>query len=71
MHENITLTIVDIVLEYVSGGSVRKLLDKFNKLEEKIIATYIRQVIDGLLYLHSNNIIHRYIDFNHSYANTL
>jgi len=51
--------LVDIVLEYVSGGSVRKLLDKFSRLEEKVIGTYIRQVLEGLAYLHLNGIVHR------------
>jgi serine/threonine protein kinase len=50
---------VDIVLEYVSGGSVRKLLDKFTRLEEKVIGTYTRQVLEGLTYLHMNGIVHR------------
>jgi len=50
----------DLVLEYVSGGSVRKLLDKFQRLEEKVIGTiYIRQVLEGLAYLHLNDIVHR------------
>ena len=57
--------IVDIVLEYVSGGSVRKLLDKFSKLEEKVVGTYTRQVLEGLTYLHLNGIVHRY-DLSHS-----
>lgn len=52
---------VDIVLEFVSGGSVRKLLDKFTKLEEKVVGTYIRQVLEGLAYLHQNGIVHRNI----------
>lgn len=52
-------SMADIILEYVSGGSVRKLLDKFGKLEEKVVSTYIRQVLEGLAYLHLNDIVHR------------
>jgi len=33
-------TIVDIVLEYVSGGSLKSLLSKFGKLDESVISTY-------------------------------
>eukprot|EP00826_Nyctotherus_ovalis_P059266 TRINITY_DN8222_c0_g2_i1.p1 TRINITY_DN8222_c0_g2~~TRINITY_DN8222_c0_g2_i1.p1 ORF type:complete len:310 (-),score=65.62 TRINITY_DN8222_c0_g2_i1:336-1265(-) len=40
------------------GGSVRNLLDKFGPLDEKIIKIYMRQILKGLKYLHSNNIIH-------------
>jgi len=58
--EFLILFLADLVLEYVSGGSVRKLLDKFQRLEEKVIGTiYIRQVLEGLAYLHLNDIVHR------------
>ena len=53
------LFLVDIVIEYVSGGSIRVLLDKFNKLDEPIVASYTRQILNGLHYLHFNGIVHR------------
>ena len=31
---------VDIVLEYVSGGSIKQLLSKFGQLEERIASKY-------------------------------
>jgi len=46
-------------MEYVSGGSVRNLLDKFNQLDEKVVATYTRQILEGLAYLHFHGIIHK------------
>lgn len=49
---------VYILLEYMPGGSVRNLLDKFGPLDEKIIKIYMKQILKGLKYLHSNNIIH-------------
>lgn len=52
--------IVDIALEYVSGGSIKVLVDKFNNLEEKVVSSYTRQILEGLCYLHRNNIVHRY-----------
>ena len=51
--------IVDIALEYVSGGSIKVLVDKFNNLEEKVVSSYTRQILEGLSYLHRNNIVHR------------
>ena len=51
---------VDIILEYVSGGSVRHLLDRFQRLDERIVSLYTKQILDGLSYLHNNGIIHRY-----------
>ena len=48
-----------IFLEYVPGGSLRSLLDKFDKLEEAIVRLYSRQILLGLEYLHGNSIAHR------------
>lgn len=50
---------VDIILEFVSGGSIRKLLDNFNAFDERLIKIYTRQMLEGLKYLHDNGIIHR------------
>lgn len=35
------------------------MLDKFGKFNEKVISIYSHQVLEGLNYLHSNNVIHR------------
>jgi len=48
-----------IFLEYVSGGSVRNLLDKFGDLSEDLVRNYTRQLLLGLEYLHHNGIAHR------------
>ena len=50
---------VDIILEYVSAGSIRQLIDKFGEFEESLVTLYARQMLEGLNYLHSKNIIHR------------
>jgi len=50
---------LSIFLEYVPGGSVRSLLDRFGCFEEAVIRTYARQLLLGLEYLHSNGIAHR------------
>lgn len=49
---------INILMEYMPGGSVRNLLDKFGPLDEKIIKIYMKQVLEGLKYLHANNIAH-------------
>jgi len=49
---------INILLEYMPGGSVRNILDKFGPLEEKIIRIYMKQILEGLKYLHANNIVH-------------
>ncbi|KAJ8610386.1 hypothetical protein CTAYLR_003895 [Chrysophaeum taylorii] len=48
-----------IFLEYVPGGSLRSLLDRFGKLEEVVVRLYSRQILLGLEYLHSQGIAHR------------
>mmetsp|Transcript_31235 Transcript_31235/g.30879 ORF Transcript_31235/g.30879 Transcript_31235/m.30879 type:complete len:114 (+) Transcript_31235:3-344(+) len=50
---------LDIILEYVSGGSLKKILQRFGGLSEEIIKHYGRQLLDGLAYLHDHLIIHR------------
>ena len=50
---------VDILLEYVPGGSLSSLLKKFGGFNEKITKIYLRQILDALAYMHSKDIIHR------------
>ena len=50
---------LNLVLEYCSEGSLSKLLKIYNNLNENIIRKYVSQILDGLEYLHANNIIHR------------
>lgn len=46
-------------LEYVSGGSLKNLINKIGKLNEKLIRKYLIQILDGLEYLHKMKIVHR------------
>lgn len=50
---------VKILLEYVPGGSLYSILHKFGPLSQKVIKTYSYQIIKGLQYLHSHQVIHR------------
>ena len=50
---------VEILLEYVPNGSIKNLLDKYGAFNEKIVRIYTKQIIEGIDYLHTNNIIHR------------
>ncbi|CAG8484893.1 423_t:CDS:2 [Racocetra fulgida] len=49
----------NIFLEYVPGGSVASMLNLFGPLEENLIRSYVRQILQGLNYLHEKDIIHR------------
>ena len=48
-----------IFLEYMPGGSVRLLLDRFGAFEEKITLLYAKQMLRGLSFLHANGVAHR------------
>lgn len=48
-----------IVMELCSGGNLYKLLKKRGKMSESEAVAVIRQLLQALEYLHSNNIIHR------------
>ncbi len=48
-----------IYLEYVSGGSIKYILDKYGPLNENLIKIFLKQILDGLEYLHSKGIVHR------------
>ncbi|MCJ1476933.1 ATP binding [Lambiella insularis] len=49
----------NIFLEYVPGGSVAAMLNTYGQLKEPLIRNFVRQILDGLSYLHGQDIIHR------------
>ena len=48
-----------IFMEYVSGGSIHSLLQRFGSFGESVIRVYTRQILLGLEYLHRHQIMHR------------
>lgn len=50
-----------IYLEYVSGGSIYKILQDYGQLGESAIRSYTQQILSGLEYLHAKNTVHRWI----------
>ncbi|TKY51118.1 Mitogen-activated protein kinase kinase kinase NPK1 [Spatholobus suberectus] len=50
---------LNILLEFVPGGSISSLLGKFGSFPESVIKMYTKQLLLGLEYLHNNRIIHR------------
>jgi mitogen-activated protein kinase kinase kinase len=50
---------LNIFLEYVPGGSVTSLLRNYGAFEEPLVRNWVRQILSGLNYLHSRDIIHR------------
>lgn len=50
---------LNIFLEYVPGGSVQTMLNSYGALPEPLVRSFVRQILDGLSYLHNQDIIHR------------
>ncbi|XP_076891691.1 uncharacterized protein LOC143543207 [Bidens hawaiensis] len=50
-----------IYLEHVGGGSIYKILQEHGTFDECIIRNYTRQILHGLVYLHSKNMVHKNI----------
>lgn len=50
---------LNIFLEYVPGGSVVALLRNYGAFEEPLVCNFVRQILQGLSFLHSRDIVHR------------
>ncbi|XP_073058061.1 mitogen-activated protein kinase kinase kinase 3-like isoform X1 [Primulina eburnea] len=50
---------LSVYLEFVSGGSIHKLLQEYGAFGEPVIQNYTRQILSGLAYLHGRNTVHR------------
>ncbi|KAL0960993.1 hypothetical protein HGRIS_005988 [Hohenbuehelia grisea] len=48
-----------IILEFCENGSLYGILKRFGKFPENLVAVYTAQVLDGLVYLHDQGVIHR------------
>lgn len=48
-----------IIMEYISGGNLQSFLKKRRKLNEKTAKILFKQIIEGIKYIHSQNIVHR------------
>ncbi|KAI0292680.1 hypothetical protein B0F90DRAFT_1920254 [Multifurca ochricompacta] len=48
-----------IILEFCENGSLHNICKRFGKFPENLVAVYVSQVLEGLLYLHDQGVIHR------------
>eukprot|EP01012_Entosiphon_sulcatum_P025075 TRINITY_DN30341_c0_g1_i1.p1 TRINITY_DN30341_c0_g1~~TRINITY_DN30341_c0_g1_i1.p1 ORF type:complete len:585 (-),score=53.05 TRINITY_DN30341_c0_g1_i1:31-1785(-) len=47
-----------VLLEYVPGGSLGSLLAQFGPFRETVLRLYTQQILEGLAYLHSQDVVH-------------
>ena len=52
--------LANVARSFVEGGSLHNVMKKFGLFPEALLLMYIRQVLAGLQYLHSEGVIHRY-----------
>ncbi|KAJ7081641.1 hypothetical protein B0H15DRAFT_924208 [Mycena belliarum] len=48
-----------IILEFCENGSLHNISKRFGKFPESLVAVYISQILEGLMYLHDQGVIHR------------
>merc|ERR1712139_233173 len=46
-------------LEYVSGGTLEARIDQLGRLDSNLAKIYTSQMLQGLIFIHSNQVIHR------------
>jgi serine/threonine protein kinase len=49
---------LNIMLEYMTGGSISTLLNKYPSFNETLVKIYTKHILHGLNYLHAHNVIH-------------
>ncbi|KAJ7577053.1 STE/STE11/cdc15 protein kinase [Mycena floridula] len=49
---------LSIVLEYAENGSLGQTLKAFGKLNERLVASYVVKILEGLHYLHRSDVVH-------------
>ena len=50
---------ISIVMEMVEAGSLALIIRKFGLLPEPLVCLYVKQVLNGLVFLHDQGVIHR------------
>ncbi|NXY03689.1 M3K19 kinase, partial [Pteruthius melanotis] len=56
--------ILSIFMEFVPGGSISSILNRFGPLPEVVLCKYTKQILQGVAYLHANCVVHRDIKGN-------
>ncbi|NXL70754.1 M3K19 kinase, partial [Leptocoma aspasia] len=56
--------ILSIFMEFVPGGSISSILNRFGPLPEVVLRKYTKQILQGVAYLHDNCVVHRDIKGN-------
>ncbi|XP_012358016.1 mitogen-activated protein kinase kinase kinase 19 isoform X6 [Nomascus leucogenys] len=55
---------VSIFMEFVPGGSISSIINRFGPLPEIVFCKYTKQILQGVAFLHENCVVHRDIKGN-------
>uniref|UniRef100_A0A8R1HVE0 Protein kinase domain-containing protein n=1 Tax=Caenorhabditis japonica TaxID=281687 RepID=A0A8R1HVE0_CAEJA len=50
---------IHVLMEYMPTGSLKEYIDRMSPLHHKLVKSYTKQILEGLDFLHSKNIIHQ------------
>ncbi|NXU52245.1 M3K19 kinase, partial [Turnix velox] len=56
--------VLSIFMEFVPGGSISSVINRFGPLPEMVLCKYTKQILQGVAYLHANCVVHRDIKGN-------
>ncbi|NXJ97184.1 M3K19 kinase, partial [Corythaixoides concolor] len=56
--------VLSIFMEFVPGGSISSIINRFGPLPEIVLCKYTKQILQGVAYLHDNCVVHRDIKGN-------
>jgi mitogen-activated protein kinase kinase kinase len=51
--------VVNIFMELIPGGTIDALLKTYGPFEEDLFRTFANQILEGVNYIHSRNVVHR------------
>ncbi|NXA13547.1 M3K19 kinase, partial [Sapayoa aenigma] len=51
--------VLSIFMEFVPGGSISSVINRFGPLPEVVLCKYTRQILQGVAYLHDSCVVHR------------
>ena len=61
VHNCLTLKNMEvaIIMEYLGGGELLKVILREKRLDEERCKNFLKQIVKGMVYCHQNNLIHR------------